>query len=76
VKHLVETIVRNLVDRPDEVEVEEENAGRSIRYVVRVAEPDRGNVIGRGGQTAQALRTLLNGMAQKHRRKVDVDIVD
>lgn len=75
-KSVVETVVRNLVDHPDEVEVTEEEYGRGINFVVRVAENDRGNVIGRNGTTIQALRTLLNGLGQRRRLRVDVDLVD
>jgi predicted RNA-binding protein YlqC (UPF0109 family) len=76
VKELVETIVRNLVDRPDEVSVTEERGARHLRLLVRVAEDDRGNVIGRGGGTVQAMRTLANSLAQRHRLRVDIDVLD
>ena len=75
-KAVVETVVRNLVDHPEQVEVTEEEYGRSVNYVVRVAEGDRGNVIGRNGTTIQALRTLLNGLGARRRLRVDVDLVD
>ena len=75
-KTVVETVVRNLVDHPDQVEVTEEEYGRSINFVVRVSDGDRGNVIGRNGTTIQALRTLLNGLGQRRRLRVDVDLVD
>ncbi len=75
-KAVVETVVRNLVDHPDQVEVTEEDHGRSVNFLVRVAEGDRGNVIGRNGSTIQALRTLLNGLGQRRRLRVDVDLVD
>ena len=75
-KAVVETVVRNLVDHPDQVEVTEEDYGRSVNFLVRVAEGDRGNVIGRNGSTIQALRTLLNGLGQRRRLRVDVDLVD
>jgi predicted RNA-binding protein YlqC (UPF0109 family) len=76
VKAVVETVVRNLVDSPDQVEVTEENDGRRVNFIVRVAESDRGNVIGRNGSTIGALRTLLNGLGQRQRLRVDVDLLD
>ena len=75
-KAVVETVVRNLVDHPEDVEITEEDHGRSVNFVVRVAEGDRGNVIGRNGTTIQALRTLLTTLAAKRRLRVDVDLVD
>jgi predicted RNA-binding protein YlqC (UPF0109 family) len=41
-----------------------------------VADDDYGNVIGRGGRTAQALRTVVKAAASKSGRRVFVDIVD
>jgi predicted RNA-binding protein YlqC (UPF0109 family) len=41
-----------------------------------VAEDDYGNVIGRGGRTASALRTIIKTAAAKQKRRVFVDIVD
>lgn len=75
-KAVVEAVVRNLVDQPDQVEVTEEEYGRSVNFIVRVAEGDRGNVIGRNGTTIQALRALLNGLGARRRLRVDVDLVD
>lgn len=73
---VVETVVRNLVDHPDQVEIEEERDGREVVYYVRVHEDDRGNVIGRSGTTVEALRTLLGGIGQRQRLRVDVEILD
>ncbi|HKK72276.1 MAG TPA: KH domain-containing protein [Candidatus Krumholzibacteria bacterium] len=73
---VVETVVRHLVDHPDHVDIEEIDEGRRVTFNVRVHEDDRGNLIGRGGGTAQALRTLLNGLGQRKRMRVDLEILD
>jgi predicted RNA-binding protein YlqC (UPF0109 family) len=76
-RDLLEYLARGLVDRPDEVrvtEVREEDG--SILLELSVAEDDYGNVIGRGGRTASALRTVVKTAAVKDRRRVFVDIVD
>lgn len=75
-KQLVETIVRGLVDHPDEVLVEEDRYGHRVTFHIRVRAEDRGHVIGRGGSTAGALRTLLNGLGQRERLDVFVEIPD
>ena len=75
-RELVETIIRNLVDHPDEVSVEEIDEGRRIQFNLKVHEDDRGSVIGRGGATAQALRTLITSMSQRERVRVDLEILD
>jgi predicted RNA-binding protein YlqC (UPF0109 family) len=76
-KELLEYLARGLVERPDEVEVTElhEDDG-SIVLELSVAENDYGNVIGRGGRTAAALRTVIKTAAAKDKRRVFVDIVD
>ena len=70
-------LARALVDHPDSVKVEafEEDDG-TIVLELTVADDDYGQVIGRGGRTAQALRTVLKAAAVKDNRRVLVDIVD
>ena len=66
-----------LVAEPDQVRVEqfEEDDGTVVLELV-VAEDDYGRVIGRGGRTANALRTVVKAAAVKENRRVLVDIVD
>ena len=66
-----------LVDRPEDVCVEEvtEDDG-SIVLELSVADDDYGNVIGRGGRTAAAIRTVVKAAAVRSKRRVFVDIVD
>jgi uncharacterized protein len=77
VKELLEYLARGLVERPDEVRISEvhEDDG-SIVLELSVAPDDYGSVIGRGGRTAAALRTVVKAAAVKERRRVFVDIVD
>ena len=76
-KELLEYLARGLVEHPDEVRVNEvrEEDG-AIVLELSVADDDYGNVIGRGGRTAAALRTVVKTAAAKDRRRVFVDIVD
>jgi predicted RNA-binding protein YlqC (UPF0109 family) len=77
VDELLAYLARALVDDPDAVEVErfEEDDG-TVVLELAVADDDYGKVIGRGGRTAQALRTLVKAAAVKEHRRVLVDIVD
>jgi len=77
VKELLTFLARGLVDRPEEVSVEqfEEDDG-TIVLELCVAEDDYGKVIGRGGRTAQALRTVVRAAATSRQRRVVMDIVD
>jgi uncharacterized protein len=76
-KELLEYLVQGLVDEPDEVSVEqfEEDDG-TIVLELCVADEDYGKVIGRGGRTAQALRTVVKAAATGGGHRVLLDIVD
>ena len=56
---MLEYLVRNLVDKPDEVRVERTERDGAVVLRLHVAEDDVGKVIGRQGRMARALRTLV-----------------
>ncbi len=76
-KELLEYLARGLVDQPEQVRVNELNEDDgAIVLELSVADDDYGNVIGRGGRTAAALRTVIKTAAVRTNRRVFVDIVD
>ena len=76
-KELLEYLARGLVEHPDAVRVNEvEEDDGAIVLELSVADDDYGNVIGRGGRTAAALRTVVKTAAVRSKRRVFVDIVD
>lgn len=76
-KDLLEYLARGLVEHPDEVQVSEvrDDDGTTV-LELSVDEDDYGSVIGRGGRTASALRTVIKAAAVKEQRRVFLDIVD
>ena len=70
----VEHLVKGIVANPEDVTVTDRSTGRGDLLQVRVHPDDLGRVIGRGGRTATALRTLVNALADG--RRVRVDVVD
>lgn len=73
-KELIEFIAKNLVDKPDDVKViEEEERGRVV-VRLEVAEDDYGKVIGKGGRIAQAMRALLKVSAVRHNEYASLEI--
>lgn len=76
-QELLEYLARTLVDDPDAVRVEQfdEDDG-TVVLELSVAEDDYGKVIGRGGRTANALRTVVKAAAAKEGCRVFLDIVD
>jgi uncharacterized protein len=77
VEGLLQYLARVLVDAPDEVSVEsfEEEDGTLV-LELHVAEDDAGKVIGRGGRTVAALRTVMRAASARHGQRVLVDVVD
>jgi uncharacterized protein len=76
VKELLEYLARGLVSSPDEVHVEQVDERDATVLELSVADDDYGSVIGRGGRTAAALRTVVKSAGAKQKRRVFLDIVD
>jgi predicted RNA-binding protein YlqC (UPF0109 family) len=76
-KLLLEYLAEGLVDDPDGVSVEQfEQDDGTVVLELCVAEGDYGKVIGRGGRTAHALRTVVKAAATSEGARVLLDIVD
>ena len=75
-RELVEFLCQELVDDPDAVRVQESFDERGPVYTVQVGSGELGKVIGRGGRTVAALRTVVKAAAVKDGQRVLVDVVD
>ena len=73
-KEIVEVIAKALVDRPEAVEVSEEEQERATLLKLHVAEDDMGKVIGKQGRSAKAMRTVVKAAATRENKKVSVEI--
>ncbi len=70
------TMVKALVDKPDEVSLREVEGEKTTVLELRVAKEDLGKVIGKQGKTAQAMRTILNAMATKLKKRAVLEIIE
>jgi predicted RNA-binding protein YlqC (UPF0109 family) len=75
-KDFVEFIAKHLVDNPDAVVVKEVEGEKTMVYELRVGEGDLGKVIGRKGQTAKAIRTLLTAVSAKRGKRGVLEILE
>ncbi len=73
---MVGTLARGLVDHPDQVEVRTETDGDATVLSLYVAEEDLGQVIGRGGRVARALRVVLRAASTARGERASLEIVD
>jgi uncharacterized protein len=75
-KDFLETIVTALVDYPDEIAIGEVEGTRTTVYQLRVRQEDLGKVIGKAGQTAKAIRTLLAAAAARRGQRAVLEILE
>ena len=75
-KELLETIVSELVENKDAVEVvvDEPNEEGIIVYHLHVAPDDMGRVIGKQGRIAKAIRVVMRASASRNDQKIMVEI--
>jgi hypothetical protein len=74
-KELVEFIAKAIVNAPDQVEVTEEQTEQGITLKLKVADDDKGRVIGKQGRIAEAMRTLIRVKAAKIGTRATLEIV-
>ncbi|MCK4272884.1 KH domain-containing protein [bacterium] len=75
-KELIELIARSLVDEPDAVHVNEIKGEKTTVYELRVGPGDLGKVIGKKGQTARSIRTLVNAASAKMGKRAVLEILE
>ena len=75
-KEFIEFIAKNLVDNPDDVSVKEVEGERTTVYELRVGTSELGKVIGKKGQTAKSIRTLLGAASAKLGKRAVLEILE
>lgn len=75
-KEFIEYLIKHLVNKPDEVQVSEITGERTVVFELRVGVGDMGNVIGKRGQTANSLRTILAAVAAKQGKRSVLEILE
>ena len=75
-KQFLEFVIRYLVEFPDEVIITESPSGNTIVFRLAMRQTDVGRVIGRNGQTIQAIRALLSSSAARHGQKATLEIIE
>jgi len=75
-KTLVELMAKSLVDKPEEVVVAEIGGEKTALFELRVAASDIGKVVGKQGNTARAMRTILSAAGTKLEKRCVLEILD
>jgi uncharacterized protein len=75
-ENLLLVLARSLVEEPDKVEVSGTETDSRVDLELRVAQEDMGKVIGRGGRTIRAIRTVVKAASVKLGKRVNVEVPD
>lgn len=75
-KQILETIIKNIVEKPDEAIITEKEEADKTVFEVKVAESDMGRVIGRQGKVANSIRTLMRALNGKNGKKISIEFLD
>lgn len=75
-KELITYIAKALVDKPEEVHVNEIDGEQTSVIELKVAKEDLGKVIGKQGRTARAIRTILGAASTKLRKRSVLEIIE
>ena len=75
-QQFVEFVVKSLVDHPEDVKTERVVDEMGVLITLHLNPADMGQVIGRMGQTAKAIRTLLRVVGAKHKARVNLKIYE
>lgn len=75
-KDLIKYIAQALVDRPEDVAVEEVEGNQTSVLELKVAKEDLGKVIGKQGRTARAMRTILSAASAKVKKRTVLEILE
>ena len=75
-QNLLVLLVRPIVDEPDRIEVEATESDARVDLELTVAPDDIGKVIGRGGRTIRAIRTVVKAASVKAGKRVNVEVAD
>jgi hypothetical protein len=76
-REFVEFIAKSLVDKPEDVQIDEKvEEQKIVTFYLKVAPEDIGKIIGKHGKNAQAIRTLLTAISSKEGKKAIIEIID
>lgn len=71
-EEILKTIIENLVDEKDKVEISRVDDEKGVLLKVKVADEDMGKVIGKQGRIAKAIRTVMKAITAKEHKKVGI----
>lgn len=75
-KEVLETLIKSLVDNPQNVTITEKEENKTTVFEVKVDNTDIGKVIGKQGRIAKSIRTLMKSISAKEHKKIAIEFLD
>ena len=75
-KEVLETIINTLVSDKDSVKINQIDGEQSVIFEVKVAESDMGKIIGKQGEIAKSIRTIMKAVGSKEIKRVSIEFID
>ncbi|MHC1742480.1 MAG: KH domain-containing protein [Syntrophobacteraceae bacterium] len=74
-KELVEYLVKSLAEHPQAVEIAEAQVEDTVNLELKIAPEDLGRIIGKGGNTINAIRTVVQAAASSHKKRAKLEVI-
>lgn len=74
-KDLTEYLVKSLADHPEEVELQEREEDDTVLIELKISPDDLGKIIGKNGNTINAIRTVLQTAASSHKKRAKLEVL-
>lgn len=75
-KELIELIIKGIVDKPDEVEINQIIGEKTLIFEIKANPQDVGKIIGKQGRNIKSIRTIANAAAQNSNKRVIIEILN
>lgn len=69
-------IISSIVEKPDEVKIEEKEENGTIQFTINLAKEDMGRVIGKGGKVIRAIRNVMKIPAIKQEKRINITLAE
>lgn len=74
-RELAEYLVKSLADHPEEVELKEREEDDTVSIELKISPEDLGKIIGKNGNTINAIRTVLQTAASSHKKRAKLEVL-
>lgn len=75
-KDVLQTIIENLVEEKEKIEINQIDGERKTIFEVKVSPKDMGKIIGKEGRIVKAIRTIFKAVGAKDKKRVTIEFIN